>query len=111
MHLDIEILIKDVVLPFGYDLHLPVASVFREEIIKSLHCPILSNNIIAPLDESQFHPFLPESMKMAPHLVDSDMLDQVVLLITHVILKSSSEFSSALYARRKEPGDLLILVD
>ena len=111
MHLYVEILIEDVVLPFGYDLHLSISSVFREEVVKSLHCSIFGNNIVTPLNESQLHPFLPESLEMAPHLVDSDMLDQVVLLIIHVILKSPSEFVSTLYARCKESWNLLVLID
>ena len=111
MHLDVEILIKYIVFPFGYDLHLPVASVFRKEVVKCLYCPILGNNIVTPLNESQFHPLLPESNEIAPHPVNSDMLFQVVLLISHVILKASSELCSTLYAWCKESGDLLILVD
>lgn len=111
MHLDIEILIKDVMFPFAYDLHLSVAPVFSEEVVKGLHCPIFGNNIIAPLNESQLHPLLPESMEIPPHPVDSDMLGQVVLLVIHVVLKSPCEFISTLYAWCKEPWDLLVLAD
>ena len=111
MHFDVEVLIEDVVFPFCDDLCLLVAPIFGEEVVKCLHGPILGNDIVTPLDESQLHPLLPEPVEMPPHPINSDLLGQAGLLIIHVVFKAPGEFLRSLYARREEPWNLFVLID
>ena len=110
MHPYSEVLITDVMPPSSHDLSQFVDPIFWKEVVQSFDCSVFCNNIVPPLDKTQFHPFLPQSVKMTPHFIKSDMFSQMSLLAIHVVFEAFCKFKGSLYARFIELRNQLILI-
>ena len=62
VHLYVEVLIENEVLPLGNHLLLPISPVFSEEVVHSLDCAVFGDHIVTPLVESKLHPLTPQSV-------------------------------------------------
>ena len=102
VHLDVEVLIENKVLPFANDLLLPVPPVFSEEVVHGLDSAIFGDHVVTPLVESELHPLAPQSVQMAPHPIKSNMLSESCFLLDHEVLETLCKLSSTLNLRQEE---------